>query len=178
MTDVATAPAKGGAKTAAAPPPPTPPAQLPAAAAPVAPRRCQLPERFFKPAEASHAHFHAVAPAEHTLDDLRDPNYLNHVKIARVRRHDRIIIDHADGRFSAELYVVDVDTDTGKVAWKIDREIDRTTQEIVRDDLQTATIQQRGDWYTVENGVRVLKGGFATRGMAEAWLEAKRVGKV
>jgi hypothetical protein len=172
-------PSKAEAKTSAAPAAQVPaaPAAAPAPAeAPTPPKRMHLPANLFKNDEHSCRRFHAVAPSEHTFQDVIDPNYLKHVNITRMQRHDRVIIDHAEGLFSVELYIWDADRETGKLAFFIDQMHDRTQQEIVRDDLSGAKIEQRGSTFAVEIDNKPAKAGFPTRKMAEAWLDMKRGG--
>lgn len=183
MSDVATAPAKGGAKMNA----PTSSAAPSAAASPVSaaapssPATAVVPPRI-KPqisgqairlAENGRNLWHAVAPHTHTLEDVLDPIYLFHGH-DRIAPGDRVEIRHQLHHFLVELYVVEVDKDTQGILTYVLSAHDFTTTELRVADLTGATVEEMGLKWAVRQGKRVLKAGFDTEMEALAWLEKKK----
>lgn len=148
------------------------PAPAPAPEAYVQPK--MLPETAIKPAEVARTVWHALAPADHTLEDVLHPSYL-------WRRYDgiepgaRIEIRHQLHHFLVELYVVQIDREAQAILTYEINKIDFRGQELRVADLSGAEVEQVGglNW-RVRMGNKELKGGFDTKLEAEAWLAKKR----
>lgn len=132
-----------------------------------------LNESAIKAAEVARNTWHAIAPADHVLEDVLNPGYL-------WRRHDvmqpgdRIEIRHQLHHFLVELYIVQIDREAQAILTYEIAVTDFRGQELRVADLTGAAVEQVGglNW-RVRLGNKELKGGFDTKLEAEAWLKKK-----
>lgn len=117
-----------------------------------------------------------IAPAEHTLEQVRDPRYCWHkAHSGDIRVGHTIEIRHALLQYVVQILISDIDTDAQAIiGYHTVRDL--TKEELCGPDLSDAVVKfidgpQR---WAVMLGSQIMKSGFDTKSEANAYLDKKQ----
>lgn len=118
--------------------------------------------------------FDIVCPADHSLEQARDLQYLWDVH-TRFKRGDVVTIRHPYFLWELEILIREIDTEACAIVG-YHRVRDFSEEELQVPDLSDATVSYLGgpNAYVVAIGSITMKTGFETEGEAWAWLRKKQ----
>jgi len=130
----------------------------------------QATKEMVRPAGTLWGAWSVVAQEDHTVEHAKNPRYLWN-RADEIRPLDYIEIKHPYGLWCLCLDVVRVDREQQAVIAYIRNEFDFSRAEIIMPDISGATIEFLGaSQWTIKDGHRTIKDGFASRQSAEAHL--------
>lgn len=117
-----------------------------------------------------------MAPSDHSLEDVLNPQYLMR-RSDQMQPHHEFLITHELHAFLVRGYILGVDKIAQGLIYKLlpGYPVDLTGIDAVAADYSGSVILRRGSLgYVIQRGAYMLKSGFQNEGEAAAWLLQKQ----
>jgi hypothetical protein len=126
------------------------------------------------PAPEGWATWQVVAPAQHSIEDAEQPDYLWRYH-EKMRPGDFVMIRHELHAFLLEYIICAIDKDVQCLVYKTLRKVDLLAIEAVTKDLRNAFVAEIGptNW-AIKIDALTFRPAFKTREQAQAWLEKRQ----